>query len=128
MSIYNFLAVCFLGVTVSLASDISGYDTDQKQQRVNEFTLPQETTEWAESIMTLVRDTFPEENTVIGKFQELVDWSCGEHADLKSTDPVRRAATIRFSLSKLLEMASTDLRVGYITEQLERHKRYVPKS
>lgn len=57
-----------------------------------------------------------------------MNWSCGEHADLKTANPERRAQTIKLSLNKLLEMTDSQSRVTYITQQLERHMIYVPKN
>lgn len=96
-------------------------------QQIQSFTLPEQTELWAESIMDFVRQVLPEDQAAQAKFQELVNWSCGEHADLKSTNKSRREETIRLSLNQLVVMTASDARVAYIAEQLERHKLYVPK-
>ena len=95
--------------------------------KIKAFTLPEQTEFWAESIMDCVRDVLPGDQAVQDKFQELVNWSCGEHADLKSTDKSRREETIRLSLDRLVAMTTSSARVAYIEVQLERHKKYVPK-
>lgn len=110
----------------SLITSLNAADTD-KTEKVNNFTLPADTTLWAGSIMDLVRDVLPDDEASQNKFQELVDWSCGLHADLPNADPKRRELTIRLSLHKLLEMNDTSRRLDYISEQLGRHKIYVPR-
>lgn len=96
-------------------------------EKIKAFTLPDQTELWAGAIMDCVRDVLPGDQAVQDKFQELVKWSCGEHADLKSTNKSRREETIRLSLNQLVAMTTSDDRVAYIADQLERHKRYVPK-
>ncbi len=95
--------------------------------KLSQFKLPEDTTLWADSIMSLVREVLTDDKDAQDKFQELVNWSCGEHADLESADPRRREETIRLSLDRLLAMSTSSARVSYIGVQLERHKRYVPK-
>ncbi len=95
--------------------------------RISGFALPEDTTQWAISIMALVRDVLPQDTAAQEKFQELVDWSCGDHADLKNADSTRRAETIRLSMDRLAALTTSSARVAYISVQLERHKRYVPK-
>ena len=102
-------------------------DNVQALVKIAKFSLPEDTDLWADSIMNLVRKVLPDDKDAQKKFQELVDWSCGEHADLKSADPLRRAETIRLSLDRLLAMSTSSARVAYIGVQLERHKQYVPK-
>ncbi len=96
-------------------------------QQIQSFTLPEQTELWAESIMAFVRGVLPGDQAAQDKFQELVNWSCGEHADLKNADKSRREETIRLSLDRLTAMATSSARVAYIEVQLERHKKYVPK-
>lgn len=95
--------------------------------KIKAFALPEQTELWAGAIMNCVRDVLPGDQAAHAKFQELVNWSCGEHADLKSTNKSRREETIRLSLNQLVAMTASDARVAYIEVQLERHKKYVPK-
>lgn len=128
MKLRLFFGAAILMTTLASAADVNQH-SDSRIQEITAFELPQDTTQWAGSIMDLVSNVFSDERDapVVGKFQELVNWSCGEHADLKAADPKRRAETIKMSLTKLLIMTSVDTRVDYISEQLNRHMKYVPK-
>lgn len=114
-------------VLLSLIVSLDAAETDISV-KIQNFRLPDQTEMWAGAIMDVVRDVLPGDTAAQDKFQELVNWSCGAHADLKSTDPRRREETIRLSLDRLVAMTTSDARVAYIGVQLERHKQYVPKN
>ncbi|MBX3456767.1 MAG: hypothetical protein KF820_00190 [Candidatus Paracaedibacteraceae bacterium] len=89
------------------------------------FTLPEDTTLWAGSVMNLVLDVLPDDRDTQNKFQELVDWSCDERVDLKITDFHHYEETIRLLLDRLIAMTTSRARVAYIEFELTRSKQYV---
>ncbi len=89
-----------------------------------QFSLPEDATLWAASIMHLVRDVLPDDRDTQNKFQELVDWSCNDGLNLKSTDSHHCEEKIRLLLDRLIAMTTSQARVAYIEFELARSKQY----
>jgi hypothetical protein len=111
--------------SLSFGSDFE--TTNDPKTIINQFTLPEKTSEWKESILQLTKTIFPEDGNLYMAFDKLATYTCAPEMDLQNTNPQRRAETIRYSFLKLLDMESNS-RVSYIEEQLNRHKKYLQKN